>query len=337
MSVNILELAKGALGGSVLDQLGGLLGEDRASTQSALDGALPAILGGLMQGASTPAGAAEYSRMADEADGGFLDDIGGLISGNSGALIAIGAPLLLKLFGGKQDGLIATLARVAGIGGGSAGTLLKVVAPLVMSMLGQKKKELSLNTDQFASMLMDQKQHVASAMPAEISQTLNFGQFLDAEAAPAVETVQPATPAPSAQPGGGLMKMLLPLIVVAGLGYVVYTQFLSGPSTEQVEATQLGMSTLSKTVGDVSSSISGITDAESAQAAAEKIEAATGTLDSLNIDAMGEAGKTQVTGMLGGLIGGIEAALEKAYAIPGVKDVLEPAIAPFLEKLRGLG
>jgi len=318
MSVNILELAKGALGGSVTDQLGGLLGESRDNTQSALDGVLPAILGGMMQTASSPTGAGSISRMADEADGGLLDNIGDLVSNNSGMLLTLGAPILTMLFGGKQDGLIATIARIAGIGGGSAGTLLKVVAPIVMSLLGKKKKELSLDTDQFSAMLMDQKQSVAAAMPADVSQTLNFGEFLDAQAAPAASAVQPANDSGTAG-GGGLMKMLLPLAVVAGLGYVAYTQFFAGPSTEQIEATQAGVSSITGTVGEVTSSISGITDVESAQAAADKISEATGTLDAINLESMGEAGKAQVTGMLGGLVEKLEGALESAYAAISVE------------------
>ena len=335
MSMNILDLAKDALGGSVVDQLGGLLGESRDGTQSALDGVLPAILGGMMQTASSPTGAGSLSRMADEADGGLLDNIGDLVSNNSGMLLTLGAPLLSMLFGGKQDGLIATIARSAGIGGGSASTLLKVVAPLIMSLIGKKKKELSLNTDQFKSMLMDQKQAVSAAMPAEVSQTLKFGEFLGTQAAPTISGVEPANDTATSG-GGSLMKMLLPLVVIAGLGYVAYTQFFAGPSTEQIEATQTGVVGITKSVSDVTSSISGITDVESAQAAADKITEATGTLDQVDLDGMGAAGKAQVTGMLGGLVEKVEGALESAYAIPGVREVIEPAITPFLEKLRGL-
>lgn len=334
MSVNILDLAKGALGGAVMDQIGGLLGESRENTQSALGAALPAILGGMMQTASSPAGAGSLAQMADEADGGLLDDIGGLVSNNSGMLMSLGVPLLGMLFGGKQDGLVSTIARVAGVGSGSAGTLLKVVAPLVMSMIGKQKKEQNLNTDQFASMLMDQKQHVASAMPDEVSQTLNFGAFLDEKAAPAAAVAQPANDVGA--PGGGLLKKLLPLAVVAALGYVGYTQFFAGPSTQQVEATQAGVASLTETVGNVTSSLSGITDVESAEAAVGSITSATTALESINLDGMGEVGKQQVTGMLGGLVGQIEGALETAYQIPGVQGVIEPAITPFLDKLRGL-
>jgi len=353
MSVNILEMAKGALGGSVLDQLGGLLGEGREGTQAALDGALPAILGGMMQSASAPGGADTLSRMADEADSGLLDNIGGLLSNNSGMLMSLGGPLLAMLFGGKQDGLISTIARMAGIGGGSAGMLMKVVAPLIMSMLGKKKKELSLNTDQFKSMLMGQREHVASAMPADVSQSLGFGAFLNSQAEPSAADIQPVGAAntttnfgsyETAEPtaandsggGGGLMKMLLPLAVIAGLGYFAYTQFFSGPDATQIEATQSGVSAIQESVGTVTSSLTQITDVESAQAAAEQISSASGALDSVDISAMGDAGKAQVTGMLGGLVGGIEKALESAYAIPGVQAVIEPAITPFMEKLRGL-
>lgn len=355
MSVNILEMAQSALGGDVLDNLSGLLGEDKTKTQSAMDGALPAILGGLMQGASTSQGAAEYSQLADEADTGLLGNISGMISGNSGTLLALGAPLLLKMFGGRQDGLISTIARLAGIGGGSAGTLLKVVAPLVMSMLGSKKKELNLNTDQFASMLMDQKQHVSAAMPADISQSLNFGAFLNAQDEPSagdVASIAPSThattsaatntaqashaPAEQPSPGGGMLKKLLPLALIAVLGYFGYTQFAGGPDATQIEATQSGISTLTDTVGGVTSSLGEITDVESAKGAVESITAATGALDGIDLDSMGSAGKEQVTGMLGGLVGGIETALETAYKIPGVQEVIEPAIGPFIEKLKGL-
>lgn len=350
MSANILEMAKGALGGSVLDQLGGLLGEGREGTQSALDGALPAILGGLMQSASAPGGADTLSRMADEADGGLLDDIGGLVSNNSGMLMTLGAPLLAMLFGGKQDGLIATIARLAGIRGGSAGMLLKVVAPLIMSMLGKKKKELSLNTDQFKTMLMDQREHVASAMPADVSQSLGFGSFLNAQAEPSAADVAPVaaeTSAPNVggyeptEPaaksgGGGLLKTLLPVALIAALGYFGYTQFAGGPDATEMVAAQEGVSTITENVTSVTDSLSGITDVDSAKAAAETITGATGALDGINLDTMGEAGKTQVEGMMGGLIGGIEKALETAYAIPGVQAVIEPAITPFLDKLRGL-
>ena len=352
MTVNILEMATGALGGDVLENLSALLGEDRTKTQSAVDGALPAILGGLMQGASTPQGAAEYSQMADEADTGMLGNIAGMISGNSGMLLSLGAPLLLKMFGARQDGLISTIARLAGIGGGSAGTLLKVVAPLVMSMLGSKKKELSLNTDQFASMLMDQRQHVSAVMPAEISQSMNFGAFLNAQDEPSAADVEapasitPTEAANTAQAthvdveeprgGGGMLSKLLPLALIAAIGYFGYTYFAGGPDATQIEATQTGISTLTDTVGGVTSSLGGIIDVESAQDAVESITAATSKLDGIDLESMGSAGKEQVTGMLGGLVGGIEGALETAYKIPGVQDIIEPAIGPFMEKLKGL-
>jgi len=351
MSVNILEIAKGALSGDALDSLSGLLGEDRTKTQTALDGALPAILGGLMQGVSTPEGAREYGQMADDADPSLFSNIAGMVSGNSGALLAIGAPLLLKLFGAKQDGLLGTIAKLAGVGGGTAGTLMKVVAPLIMSLLGSKKKELGLNTDQFASLMMDQRQHVAAAMPAEVSQTMNFGSFLNDLDEPTAVDIAPAATAAvqntvntatthandTVKAGGsGMLMKLLPLALIAAIAYFGYTQFAGGPDATQIEATQTGISTLKDTVGGVTSSLTGITDLDSAKTAAESITAATGKLDGLNLDAMGDVGKAQVTGMLGGLVGGIEAALETAYKIPGVQAVIEPAVGPFLEKLRGL-
>ena len=181
---------------------------------------------------------------------------------------------------------------------------------------------------------------------------MNFGAFLNAQDEPSAADVEaPASITPTeaantaqathvdvAEPrgGGGMLSKLLPLALIAAIGYFGYTYFAGGPDATQIEATQTGISTLTDTVGGVTSSLGGIIDVESAQDAVESITAATSKLDGIDLESMGSAGKEQVTGMLGGLVGGIEGALETAYKIPGVQDIIEPAIGPFMEKLKGL-
>lgn len=346
MSVNLLSMAQNAIGGPIMDQVSGMLGEDRGKTESAIGASLPAILGGLMQTAATPNGSREIARMADEADGGILDNLGDMLSNNSGALLSIGGPLLAMLFGGKQDGLISTIARMAGIGGGSAGSLLKLLAPVVMSLLGRQKSEQNLDEGGLRSLLMDQREHVAGAMPAEVSSTLNFGDFLD-EQTRSAETVQPQSHAqpvstaphstPDAPGGGGMMRWLLPLVILAGLAYFAYSYF--GGDSAQMEQTQATaeMSTkLTDTLGGVATSISGITDEESARSAVETITSATETVEGMNLEGLEGTAKTAISGVVGPIVETIRGALEKVYEIPGVKGIVEPAITPLLAKLEGL-
>lgn len=339
MSVNLLSMAQNAIGGPIMDQIGGILGEDRAKTESAIGGSLPAILGGLMQGMSSPGSSREITRMADEADGGILDNLGSMLGNNSGALLSIGGPLLAMLFGGKQDGLIATIARMAGVGSGSAGSLLKLLAPVVMSLLGRQKREQNLDEGGLRTFLMDQREHVSGAMPAEVSDAIGFGDFLNQDTRSA-ETVRPAAASHSAPEasGGGIMKWLLPLAVIAGLAYLAFS-YLGGPDPKMMD--QAGISTemttkLNDTLGGVATSITGITDEASAKTAVDKITSATEAVDGMGLDKLEGTAKTAVSGIVGPIVATIKGALEKVYAIPGVKGIVEPAITPLLAKLEGL-
>lgn len=336
MSVNLLSIAQGAIGGPIMDQLGGILGEDNSKTESAIGASLPAILGGLMQSASDDDGLREINRMADEADGGILDDLGSMLSNNSGALLSIGGPLLAMLFGKKQDGLIGAIARMAGIGNGSAGSLLKLLIPVVMSLLGRQKKEQNLDERQLRSFLMDQRQSVADAIPAEVSDSIGFGDFLNQEtrAAESVRPVDaPAQPAPSS---GGLPKWLLPLVIVLGLGWLAYS-YLGGGDAEIEAAQTMEMSkTLTDTLGGVATTIGDISDTDSATAAVERIKGASETIDGLGLDKLEGTAKSTVSGILGPLVTAINGALETAYKIPGVEAIVKPAIEPLLAKLSGI-
>ena len=62
MSVNLLDLVQGQLGGPIVRQLGQRVGADEASVRSALDGAVPTLLAGLVKQGSELAGAKDLYR-----------------------------------------------------------------------------------------------------------------------------------------------------------------------------------------------------------------------------------------------------------------------------------
>ncbi|MBP6664643.1 MAG: DUF937 domain-containing protein, partial [Chitinophagales bacterium] len=53
MSLNLMDLVKSQLGSGLMSTIAGHLGESEARTQSAVDGGLASIIGGLMGSAST--------------------------------------------------------------------------------------------------------------------------------------------------------------------------------------------------------------------------------------------------------------------------------------------
>ena len=353
MSANLLQMAQGAIGGPIMDQVSSMLGEDRDKTETAINGSLPAILGGMMQTADSPGGMANINRAADEADGSIFDNLGSMLSGNSGMLTTLGAPLLGLLFGGKQNGLIDAISRVAGIGSGSAGSLLKMLAPVIMSLLGRQKQQQGLDEGGLHRLLMEQRDPVAKAMPPEVSSAIGFGDFLDRPVAPtdapassaeATATAAPHTTTSTASAshetsadsggGGGMMKWLLPLIVVLGLAWVGYTYFLApdAPETQAENSPVQIQATANQALSGVATAVAGVTDEASANEAVERINAARETLDGVALDKIEGA-----QGFLGKFVERIESALESAYEIDGVQAIIEPAITPLLEKLKGIG
>ena len=74
------------LGGANLAQISQHIGADEATTQQAIQAALPMLIGGLARNASNPDGAAALSNaLSNHADGSALGGLGGLLGGGAGA------------------------------------------------------------------------------------------------------------------------------------------------------------------------------------------------------------------------------------------------------------
>lgn len=421
MSVNLLDLAKGAIGQQVMGQLGGILGQNEKQTSTAVNAALPAILGGLMQKGSTQSGAQDLMKELDNHDGGILDNLGGLLSGGGHSkIVEMGTSLLPMIFGQRQSGLIGTIGKLAGLGTGGATSLLGMLAPVVMGLIGKQRKATGMDVGGLMSMLSDQKDHVAKAMPAEISSELGLGSLLGsvgqagskaaghvADAGRAAgQTASRAANAVPTKSGGGL-GALIPLIGLGLLGLLAWmfwpkgavdglkdgaasvtgavgdtvggaadavggavggaADAVGGAVGGAADAVSGGVGSLSEGVsgavgsvtgglempaipglgdtttklteslGGLTESISGIKDVDSAKAVAGELTDFSTTFDGMNLGALPAQAQTAVGGMLGPIVTKIQGALETAYAIPGVKGVLEPIVTPLLEKLSGIG
>ncbi len=158
-----------------LDQL---LGQDRANeavdqisqnvsaepslVNSAISMALPAILGGLANNASTPEGAESLNNALDRdhSSGGILDNLGGLAGAIFGGgqqqappPAADGGGILGHILGNSQGALAQNVSQQTGLNVGQVAQILMMLAPIVMSYLGQKKQQENVGADGLGGLL----------------------------------------------------------------------------------------------------------------------------------------------------------------------------------------
>lgn len=330
MSVDLMGLIRGAVGKEVLGPLSGVLGTDEETTSRAFEGALPAILGGVIQKASTPRGAEDIFREVEQQDDSILGSLPDILSGGGGDLISRGTGLLSTIFGSKLAMLLPLLAKLFGLDKGKIGTLLGVVGPIIMSVLSKQKAASGFDAAGLASMLESNREQVDRAMPAEIKQELGFSQST-----------------PSARPAAsdsGSPSWLYPLLAAAVVGFLAWTFWPKGdidapemPGIDGVEMpTVESLSTkATDSLSELTAAISGIDSEASATSALDKINAARETFNNLGVDKLPEAAQSKFGGIVQPLLEKLKSALEAAYAIPGVQAILEPKIGPLMETLEG--
>lgn len=251
--MNLLALLKDNLTPEMISKAANLVGEDHASTATAMSGILPAVLGSVVGKASTANGASSIMSMITSGghDGSVLNNLGGLLGGGTrtDSMLSNGAGILTSLLGDKVGGIASLMSSFAGIKSGSASSLMSMAAPMVMGLIGKQVSSQGLNSSGLMSMLSGQKDHIAAAMPAGLGDKLGgllgmgsmfsgASNLMSGMAKDATKTVSTATNYASdtvEEAAGGLPKWLLPLLigaaVIAGLLY-----FMKGCGNKTVDA-----------------------------------------------------------------------------------------------------
>jgi hypothetical protein len=158
-------------GSEAVEQISRNVGADQGAVNSAIQMALPAILGGLAQNAATPQGAESLNNaLEQDHDGGILDNLGGLggmIFGNNQPQQQIDpAPqvnaggILGHIFGNRQGQVAEQVSRDTGLGMGQTAQILMLLAPIVMAYLGRQKQQQNLDAGGLSNWLGGQQQQI---------------------------------------------------------------------------------------------------------------------------------------------------------------------------------
>ena len=142
---NILDLLNSDLGKTLINGASQQLGQDKGKTTTALNAALPLILGAMKNNAKTPEGAAGLlSALGNEKHGGgILDNLGSILGGGGidKDVMQDGAGILGHVFGGKEQNVANAVSKSSGLDAGSAMNILKVAAPFIMGYLGKESRQ----------------------------------------------------------------------------------------------------------------------------------------------------------------------------------------------------
>jgi hypothetical protein len=137
---SILDVLSDHFDDSTVRQIGGMIGADAHTTERAISGALPVLIGALSRNASTPQGLESLAgALSRDHDGSLLDGLGGFLSG--GGDTGLGGAILGHILGGKQDRTTSGLSRATGLDAGKIMKLLAILAPIVMAALGRAQRQ----------------------------------------------------------------------------------------------------------------------------------------------------------------------------------------------------
>lgn len=148
-------------GTQAVEEISQNVGAEPSAVNTAIQAALPMILGGLANNASSPQGAESLNTALDrDHHGGILQNLGGLGSMIFGGQEAApperrvdGGGILGHIFGNSQGQVAQEVSNKSGLSISQVAPILMMLAPIVMSYLGQKKQQEGVGADGLGGLL----------------------------------------------------------------------------------------------------------------------------------------------------------------------------------------
>jgi hypothetical protein len=376
MATNLVSYVMQFMTPDMIARIAKALGLSREDAQGGVAAAVPALLAALSGVAAKPGGAQSLLDSLKQNAGvldRFADTISG---GKQSSFIEKGSSSLTSLLGSHdQSALVGAVGKFAGLGQNGAQSLLGMLTPVVMGLISRQigpRPDVSGLTGLLAS----QKEHIAQALPVGMSKLLSGTGLLDSltgavgsvtdaagqagraagaatdevtqYASSAARSVAAAGQRAAGTASSGLPNWVywaVPLIVIAGfLWYLVGSrveQVVQQP-TRSVQSVVVGGVDIGRQVNDslaqLRSSLASITDLTSARAALPKLQEATAQIDKV-VGIVGQLSPDQrkfVSGLIAPAMATINEQFDKVLAIPGVAEVMQPAVDTLKTRLADL-
>lgn len=271
MSLNIIDLIKGQLGPALVSNAASKYGESESGVSKAIEGFLPAVLGGLSNNADNPL-------VLDAIMNSSSPDILGNLDENSSNNSSI-ASVLTQIFGDKINGLVNSIAAYAGISNNSSSSLLHLVTGATVGSVSKYAVDNNLDKTGISNLLKDQQGIVSTLLPAGLSfASLSMGDWdarykfdndkdainMPSEEEPKVEVTRSTTlngtfPDRNKDREGSIWKWLLPLLLLIAAAYFIWRQCEQRETTTTTivkDSGEVVMDTATTTVNDTATGMS---------------------------------------------------------------------------------
>jgi hypothetical protein len=175
---SVTDLLTTTLQGDTVRRIGAQIGADEQTTASAIQLALPTLLGALARNASSEQGASALAgALARDHDGSILDDLTGML-GSGGP--SSGASILGHVFGDRRGAVQDTIAQSTGLDGDASGKLLALIAPLVLGALSRSAQQRSgsVSAESLTDLLSGERASLQQHAPDVMGM---LGSLLDAD------------------------------------------------------------------------------------------------------------------------------------------------------------
>jgi hypothetical protein len=373
--MNLVDLVTSQLTGDVLSKLGGLAGTNETQTRAATTAAVPALLTAFAKLASTNSGASQLASSLGGLDLKTLGNLAGLLGGGQASgLGSMGGSLLSSLLGNNLGSLVGTIASFAGMQPGIMKTLLTYLAPIVLGTIANQFKGTKPDAAGLTRLFSEQQNNIKAALPRGLSladfDTTSASPRRGEETRGVHRHEEPASGFPSWLP-----LLLLPLLGLVGwylwpkpaprAVVVDETVRREGPvvidrtevietegkkivsdvveetiklAPDMAEALKVGEG-LTGLLGNLGTVLGTVTNEETARAAIPQLNDYAPVLESLQKStvALPEAGRSSIVELVTNNIGALQKVVDTVMAIPGVKEILGPVVAPMVETISKLG
>jgi len=341
MAINLVSLIMQYLTPDMIARIAAATGLDRNTTNTAVSASVPALLAALSNAATQPGGAQKLADAAKQQIG-TLDNLTSIIGGGSQTALADkGSQILSSLLGGQNQGTLAgSVAKITGVGQGASNSLLGILAPVVMGTIAKQQGIGGLDPKNIASLFAAQKDNIAAALPSALRDQLR-GAGLPTSA---IQTVtNTGTRAASkrlywALPAAALAALLLYMFNKPAEQIAQQAPQITG-SIQNMVVGGLDMGKqVDNSLASLRTSLQGITDAASAEAAQSNLQQVMAQLDKVT----GLAGQLSpdqrkiIAGIVGPAMPNLNQQFSKVLAIPGAAEVLKPSIDELKAKLASL-
>ena len=292
MSINLLDTLKSKVGSSLAEHSSTFFDEDKANTETAVNGTFAAILAGMIQRVSYEKGAKDLHKVLknDNAEEYDIENIFTRSPQTVNGLVNKGAHFLPSIYPGKLRQATNSVSAASGIKKASSSKMMKVCAPLLLGILGKHVQENNLDQDGLKSLLNAQKDSVKAAVPGDFIEKSELSAFGWVKKEEVIEekpkkvikekkikepkkVIEP-TPVVEDSTGGGLgfLKWLLPLLIALAVIWFVITRVACGGAVDKVattvaapieavkEVTQEATTAVTNVFGQVNDAAKGVLD-----------------------------------------------------------------------------